>query len=157
VQRGGWGCILVCASCQQQQADTGYCPDPPAWPLQRCATWLNPHPLTPSHTHTRSPPRFNFFCEAALAYMRVRNVRPDIVHCHDWQSAPIAWGDKNGAKSVFTIHNLNYGADLVGRAMAAAQVATTVSPTYAREISGHPAIAPNLGKLYGIRWGDEMG
>jgi starch synthase len=89
--------------------------------------------------------------------MRVRNVRPDIVHCHDWQSAPIAWGDKNGAKSVFTIHNLNYGADLVGRAMAAAQVATTVSPTYAREISGHPAIAPNLGKLYGIRWGDEMG
>lgn len=31
-------------------------------------------------------------------------------------------------------HNLNYGADLIGRAMASADVATTVSPTYAREV-----------------------
>lgn len=35
---------------------------------------------------------------------------------------------------MFTIHNLNYGADLVGRAMQACEVATTVSPTYAREV-----------------------
>lgn len=35
----------------------------------------------------------------------------------------------------------------------ATEIATTVSPTYAREISGHPAVAPHLGKLYGIRNG----
>jgi starch synthase len=69
--------------------------------------------------------------------MRVRNVQPNILHCHDWQSAPATWGDRpNNAKAVFTIHNLNYGADLVGRAMQASEVATTVSPTYAREVGG---------------------
>lgn len=79
--------------------------------------------------------RFGFFCGAALEYLRVRNVTPHILHCHDWQSAPVAWGDRpNNAKCVFTIHNLNYGADLVGRAMATCEVATTVSPTYAREV-----------------------
>lgn len=80
-------------------------------------------------------PRFGFFCGAASEYLKVRNVKPDILHCHDWQSAPVAWGERpNRAKCVFTIHNLNYGADLVGRAMATAEVATTVSPTYAREV-----------------------
>ena len=37
---------------------------------------------------------------------------------------------------VFTIHNLSYGGDLIGRAMASCEVATTVSPTYAREVGG---------------------
>ena len=58
--------------------------------------------------------------------------RPDIVHCHDWATAPVAFGDPQAAP-VFTIHNLNYGADLIGRAVAASAVATTVSPTYAAE------------------------
>jgi glycogen synthase len=79
--------------------------------------------------------RFGFFCGAANEYLRVRNVQPDILHCHDWQSAPVSWGERpNNAKVAFTIHNLNYGADLVGRAMATCEVATTVSPTYAREV-----------------------
>lgn len=68
--------------------------------------------------------------------MQVKNVPADVVHCHDWQSAPVAWGGRAGAAAVFTIHNLNYGADLIGRAMAACDVATTVSPTYAREVGG---------------------
>jgi len=97
--------------------------------------------------------RFGFHCGAALQYLKSYNVKADILHCHDWQSAPIAWGDKGPARTVFTIHNLSYGADLVGRAMAACDVATTVSPTYATEISGSGAIAPHLGKLYGIRNG----
>lgn len=41
--------------------------------------------------------------------------RPDIVHCHDWQSAPVAWLDHGSSKCAFTIHNLNYGADLIGQ------------------------------------------
>lgn len=42
-------------------------------------------------------------------------------------------GDK--CKSVFTIHNLNYGQDLIGRAMEVAAAGTTVSPTYAAEVA----------------------
>lgn len=37
------------------------------------------------------------------------------MHCHDWQSAPVAWLDHGTAKCAFTIHNLNYGADLIGQ------------------------------------------
>ena len=47
----------------------------------------------------------------------------------------MAFGDLGAeCKSIFTIHNLNYGADLIGRAMAVAAAGTTVSPTYAAEV-----------------------
>lgn len=51
---------------------------------------------------------------------------PDILHAHDWQSAPCTWLDCGTARTAFTIHNLNYGADLIERAMGATAVATTV-------------------------------
>lgn len=95
--------------------------------------------------------RFGFFCGAALEYMKVRNVQPNILHCHDWQSAAVAWGERpNNAKAVFTIHNLNYGADLVGRAMATAEVATTVSPTYAREVRASAVAWQVAGVVCGV-------
>eukprot|EP00798_Chlamydomonas_sp_ICE-L_P004149 gene4149-14248_t len=97
--------------------------------------------------------RFGYFCGAAMEYLKRFNVDASIVHCHDWPSAPAAWGARGAARAVFTIHNLSYGVDLVGRAMQSCEVATTVSPTYAREISGQPAIGSNLDKLYGIRNG----
>jgi len=97
--------------------------------------------------------RFEFHCGSALHYLNTYNVQAHIVHCHDWQSAHIAWGNRGNSRCVFTIHNLSYGADLVGRAMGACDVATTVSPTYAQEISGQGPIAPHLSKLYGIRNG----
>jgi hypothetical protein len=59
-------------------------------------------------------------------------------------------------RPVFTIHNLNYGADLIGKAMESSAVATTVSPTYAMEIAGHAAVSPHLGKLFGVRNGIDM-
>lgn len=62
--------------------------------------------------------------------------RPDIVHCHDWPTAPVTFAGLEGVKSVFTVHNLNYGADLIGRAMQASAIGTTVSPTYAAEVCG---------------------
>lgn len=103
----------------------------PSSPLLELPTPPHPTPLCVCVLAVR----FGFFCGAAVEYLRVRDVRPNILHCHDWQSAPVAWGERpNNAKAVFTIHNLNYGADLVGRAMQAAEVATTVSPTYAREV-----------------------
>ncbi|CAM3961654.1 glycogen synthase GlgA [Paenibacillus alkaliterrae] len=61
--------------------------------------------------------RFVFFCFAVMEAVRFMDFRPDIVHCHDWQTGLIpfllktryafdpAWAY---AKSVFTIHNLKY-------------------------------------------------
>ena len=49
-------------------------------------------------------------------------------------------------KVVFTIHNMNYGQRKIGEAAYYAQKFTTVSPSYAYEIGGHPAIAPHSHK-----------
>lgn len=62
----------------------------------------------------------------------------DIIHCHDWSSALIAWLFKDiyalyghsKARVVFTIHNLEFGAHSIGKAMAHADKATTVSADY---------------------------
>ena len=81
------------------------------------------------------------------------NRPPDVVHAHDWQSAPLCFDGGGIAPSVFTIHNLEFRADLIARACASAAVATTVSPSYASEIAGHPSVAPHLSKLVGVRNG----
>ncbi|GER44929.1 starch synthase [Striga asiatica] len=102
--------------------------------------------------------RFGFFCHAALEFLLQSGFRPDIIHCHDWSSAPVAWLFKeqymqyglSKARVVFTIHNLEFGAALIGKAMAFSDKATTVSPTYSQEVSGNPAIAPHLYKFHGI-------
>jgi len=61
--------------------------------------------------------RFGFFCLAVLEAMKRDSFRPDIVHAHDWQSAPaLAYlrhryaQDEHykSTRSVFTIHNLAY-------------------------------------------------
>jgi len=93
--------------------------------------------------------RFHFFCDIAMEYLAISDENPDIIHCHDWPTAPGVFLGDTGEK-VFTIHNLNYGADAIQQAMHACAIATTVSPTYALEICGHPAIAPNNRKLHGI-------
>ncbi|PHT30313.1 Soluble starch synthase 3, chloroplastic/amyloplastic [Capsicum baccatum] len=102
--------------------------------------------------------RFGFFCHAALEFLLQGGFHPDIIHCHDWSSAPVARLFKEQYKHyglsksriVFTIHNLEFGADLIGKAMTFADKATTVSPTYSREVSGNPVIAPHLYKFHGI-------
>ena len=38
----------------------------------------------------------------------------------------------------------------VGAAALANQIITTVSPSYAGEVSGHPAVGPHLGKFHGV-------
>ncbi|KAL1806008.1 hypothetical protein ACET3Z_029076 [Daucus carota] len=102
--------------------------------------------------------RFGFFCHAALEYLLQSGSNPDIIHCHDWSSAPVAWLFKDHymhygvskARVVFTIHNLEFGAHLIGKAMAYVDKATTVSPTYSQEVSGNPAISPHLNKFHDI-------
>ena len=97
------------------------------WPL---GTW---GAALPFHLHHSQP------CLTVLMLRSAETLstscRPDIVHAHDWPTAPVAFGDLGGrCRSIFTIHNLNYGADLIGRAMLAAAAGTTVSPTYAAEV-----------------------
>jgi starch synthase len=107
--------------------------------------------------------RFSFFCRAVLASAEVTGFRPDIHHCHDWQTGLLpVYLRRQGKPSVFTIHNLafqgRFGWDSRGAAglpdsyftheglefwndwsmmkggiVHSSQV-TTVSPAYAREI-----------------------
>ncbi len=61
--------------------------------------------------------KFAFFSRAALSVLPVIGFRPDIIHCHDWQTGLVpvylkdcfAQGDfYRGIKSIMTIHNLKF-------------------------------------------------
>lgn len=61
--------------------------------------------------------KFIFFSQAALSALPVIGFRPDLIHCHDWQTGliPVYLKDRFRAgefyqniKSVFTIHNLKF-------------------------------------------------
>jgi len=86
---------------------------------------------------------------------------PPQIHCHDWSTAPVAgllWQNYHNAglgtpRAVFTIHNADFGLAAIGDAAHHSQAFTTVSPSYANEISGLPAIAPNAFKFSGVRNG----
>ncbi|XVF27876.1 hypothetical protein REPUB_Repub14bG0147000 [Reevesia pubescens] len=108
--------------------------------------------------------RFGFFCHAALEFLHQGGFHPDIIHCHDWSSAPVAWLFKDQymhyglskARVVFTIHNLEFGAHFIEKAMACTDKATTVSHTYSKEVAGNPAVAPHLHKFHGILNGIDL-
>ena len=61
--------------------------------------------------------KFSFFSKAALCALPVIGFKPDIIHCHDWQTGliPVHLKDKfhggdffRDIKSVMTIHNLKF-------------------------------------------------
>ena len=61
--------------------------------------------------------KFCFFCNAALSALPVIGFKPDVVHCHDWQTGliPVYLKDRfrggeffQNIKSVITIHNLKF-------------------------------------------------
>ncbi|MCR5639380.1 MAG: glycogen synthase GlgA [Lachnospiraceae bacterium] len=61
--------------------------------------------------------KFAFFSKAALSALPVIGFRPDIIHCHDWQTGlvPVYLHDSfqggefyRGIKTVMTIHNLKF-------------------------------------------------
>ncbi len=61
--------------------------------------------------------RFAFYCRRTLEMLKESDFRPDVIHCHDWQSALIPLYLKSihkndpfyqGIKTVFTVHNLGY-------------------------------------------------
>jgi len=61
--------------------------------------------------------RFGFYCDQTLDLLKHIDFQPDIIHCHDWQTAliPVLLKEKYGddefyadTKSVLTIHNLAF-------------------------------------------------
>ncbi len=108
--------------------------------------------------------RFSFFCRAVASLSSIDDFVPDIIHCHDWQTSLIpVYLREVDIPTVLTIHNLHFqgryphsdyastflpetlyhmGAlefwgdwnSLKGGIVFADQI-TTVSPTYAREIT----------------------
>ena len=61
--------------------------------------------------------KFAFFCQAALSAIPVIGFKPDIIHCHDWQTGliPVYLKDRfnsgeyySNIKTVITIHNLKF-------------------------------------------------
>jgi len=115
--------------------------------------------------------RYLAFCQAALELPKQLGWRPDIFHCNDWHTAPIAFGVRNrawgdafyrGAACVLTIHNLRYRgpdelADFLCQGIYYADAVTTVSETYAREILTpeygeglHPLLQERQDRLFGI-------
>lgn len=61
--------------------------------------------------------KFAFFCKACLFALPILDFRPDIIHCHDWQTGllPVYLKDKfmenefyRGIKTIMTIHNLKF-------------------------------------------------
>jgi len=61
--------------------------------------------------------RFSFFAQAALRIAATIPFRPDVIHCHDWQTGLVPALIKGpykyhpmlaGVGSVFTVHNLGY-------------------------------------------------
>lgn len=121
--------------------------------------------------------RFLAFCDGLLDSAGTLNWRPDILHMHDWHpgllaTRLIASGDHPWASCarVCTIHNLGFtGAfdesfarehelqiedealhSSLAQSIANADVITTVSPTYAREITT-PDIGGDLAELLSAR------
>lgn len=92
--------------------------------------------------------RYLFFSKAVLEMCKALGWQPDIFHCNDWHTAAIPFGLRNrawgegfyrGSASIITIHNLRYRgpdemSDLLLQGIFYADVVSTVSKTYAREI-----------------------
>jgi starch synthase len=132
---------------------------------------------TPAGDYPDNHLRFAFFCRAVLQLLKRMDFRPDIIHCHDWQSALVPILMKYEHKedpffmrtaSIFTIHNLAYQGifpketmpemdidpnwftvdkleyygqvNLMKGAILTADIISTVSETYCREIQ-----APEMG------------
>lgn len=114
--------------------------------------------------------RYLFFSQAALELPRLIGWQPDVIHLNDWHTGPMAYALRNyrwsddfyrKAISVFTIHNLRYRGpdefvDLIGPAIFYADIVTTVSPTYAREIVT-PELGEGLHELLRLRQDDLYG
>ncbi len=114
--------------------------------------------------------RYQFFCRSIIQMLTHDEWIPDIIHLNDWHTAPLAYALRNlawshpvlrGVASVFTIHNLRYRGpdelnDFLSQAIYYADIVTTVSPTYAKEILTQE-FGEGLESLLGLRQSNLAG
>ncbi len=114
------------------------------------------------YTDNEDLERFLFFSKAVVELLKVLDWHPDVIHCHDWHTALIPLLVKKigmPVATVFTVHNMAYqggfdyrflaesglgeiwpkaGAEsrlsLMSQGILNADIVSTVSETYAREI-----------------------
>ena len=72
---------------------------------------------TPQGDYPDNAERFVFFSKAVLEAINILDIKPDIIHCHDWQTGLVPLFLKTHykddpafkkVKTIFTIHNLGY-------------------------------------------------
>ncbi|MFQ6093390.1 MAG: glycogen synthase GlgA [bacterium] len=72
---------------------------------------------TPQGDYEDNAERFIFFCRSLLKVLKALDLRPDIIHCHDWQTGLIPvylktlWEDEpllSSTSCCYTIHNIAY-------------------------------------------------
>ncbi len=90
---------------------------------------------TPEGDYFDNADRFLFFMRAALQACRLIRFRPDIIHCHDWQTGLIPVMLKSSflndpfwqkSRTVFTIHNLAYQGIFPGDTMSISGLPSTL-------------------------------
>lgn len=149
---------------------------------------------TPQSDYPDNAERFIFFSKAVLQACKVLNIRPDVIHCNDWQTGLIPIYLKTLQKgqpvfentaTLFTIHNIGYqglfwhldmhltnlpwdlfvpeGIEFFGKinllkaGIVGADILTTVSPRYAKEIQTPEfgrgldgILSKRSGRLFGV-------
>ncbi|XP_044460720.1 probable starch synthase 4, chloroplastic/amyloplastic [Mangifera indica] len=101
--------------------------------------------------------RFSFFSRAALELLLQAGKKPDIIHCHDWQTAfvaPLYWDlyaskGLNSARICFTCHNFEYQGTAPASALASCglHVQHLNRPDRMQDNSSHDRVNPIKGAI----------
>ncbi|XP_047310555.1 probable starch synthase 4, chloroplastic/amyloplastic [Impatiens glandulifera] len=101
--------------------------------------------------------RFSFFSRAALELILQAGKKPDIIHCHDWQTAfvaPLYWDvyvpkGLNSARICFTCHNFEYQGTAPASEMASCglDVHQLNRPDRMQDDSSHDRVNPVKGAI----------
>ncbi|PKI72265.1 hypothetical protein CRG98_007339 [Punica granatum] len=101
--------------------------------------------------------RFSFFSRAALELLLQAGKKPDIIHCHDWQTAfvaPLYWDlyapkGLNSARICFTCHNFEYQGTAPASEMASCglDVQQLNRPDRMQDNSSHERVNPIKGAV----------
>lgn len=92
--------------------------DVPVYLLEKKEFFFRPYLYGPPEgDYADNARRFGFFCHGVLDLLKRLDFRPDVIHCHDWQSALVPFLIKHEHQDdpffmrtalVYTIHNLAY-------------------------------------------------
>lgn len=101
--------------------------------------------------------RFSYFSRAALELLLQAGKKPDIIHCHDWQTAfvaPLYWDlyapkGLNSARICFTCHNFEYQGTAPASEMASCglDVHHLNRPDRMQDNSAHDRVNPVKGAI----------